>query len=153
MSRTPVTASAEVRMKLAIVVQRYGTEIGGGAELHARYIAERLSSRFEVRVLTTCARDYLTWRNEFSPGHEKINGVRVERFPVSRERDVRDFGIERKYVDMFERLASESEPSRMEPSPGRYARRRTTVPAATELLANLPSGPVTASETSSGATA
>jgi glycosyltransferase involved in cell wall biosynthesis len=92
MSRTPATASAEVRMKLAIVVQRYGTEIGGGAELHARYIAERLSSRFEVRVLTTCARDYLTWRNEFSPDPEEINGVPVERFPVSRERDVRDFG-------------------------------------------------------------
>ena len=92
MSRTPATASAEVRMKLAIVVQRYGTEIGGGAELHARYIAERLSSRFEVRVLTTCARDYLTWRNEFSPGREEINGVPVERFPVLRERDVRDFG-------------------------------------------------------------
>ena len=32
-------------MKLAIVVQRYGADISGGAELHARYIAERLSSR------------------------------------------------------------------------------------------------------------
>ncbi len=78
-------------MKLAIVVQRYGTEIGGGAELHARYIAERLSSRFEVRVLTTCARNYLTWRNEFPPGLEEINGVPVERFGVSRERNLRDF--------------------------------------------------------------
>jgi glycosyltransferase involved in cell wall biosynthesis len=79
-------------MKIAIVVQRYGTEINGGAELHARYIAERLASRFEVSVLTTCARDYLTWRDEFSPGLEEINGVSVERFRVSRERDVRDFG-------------------------------------------------------------
>lgn len=80
-------------MKLAIVVQRYGTDIGGGAELHARYIAERLASRFEVRVMTTCARDYLTWRNEFSPGLEEINGVTVERYRVSRERDLRDFGV------------------------------------------------------------
>ena len=31
-------------MKLVIVVQRYGAEINGGAELHARYIAERLSA-------------------------------------------------------------------------------------------------------------
>ena len=30
-------------MKLAIVVQRYGADINGGAELHARYIAERLA--------------------------------------------------------------------------------------------------------------
>ena len=92
MSRTLATASTDVRMRLAIVVQRYGADIGGGAELHARYIAERLSSRFEVRVLTTCARDYLTWRDDFSPGLEEINGVSVERFRVSRERDLRDFG-------------------------------------------------------------
>ena len=136
MSRAPVTASAEVRMKLAIVVQRYGTEIGGGAELHARYIAERLSSHFEVRMLTTCARDYLTWRNGFSPGDEEINGVRVERFPVSRERDVRDFGMRSQRV--FGRKHSFQEELDW---------------AATEVLANLPSGPVTTSETSSGATA
>ena len=84
--------NADAQMKLAIVVQRYGTEVGGGAELHARYIAERLSSDFDVRVMTTCARDYLSWRNEFSPGHEEINGVAVERFRVSRERSLRDFG-------------------------------------------------------------
>ena len=30
-------------MKLAIVVQRYGADINGGAEQHARYIAERLA--------------------------------------------------------------------------------------------------------------
>ena len=85
-------------MRLAIVVQRYGADISGGAELHARYIAERLSARTEVRVLTTCARDYLTWRNEFPPGPDEINGVPVERFPVSRERSVRDFGVRSRRV-------------------------------------------------------
>jgi hypothetical protein len=54
-------------MKVAIVVQRYGADISGGAELHARYIAEHLARHADVRVLTTCARDYLTWRNEFPP--------------------------------------------------------------------------------------
>ena len=76
-------------MKLAIVVQRYGADINGGAELHARYIAERLAAQADVRVLTTCARDYLTWRNEFPPGPVEVNGVRVERFAVSRERNLR----------------------------------------------------------------
>jgi len=80
-------------MKLALVVQRYGTDIGGGAELHARYIAERLAAHFEVRVITTCARDYLTWRNDFSPGLEDINGITVERYRVSRERNLHDFGV------------------------------------------------------------
>ena len=78
-------------MKLAIVVHRYGADISGGSELHARYIAERLASHAEVRVLTTCARDYVTWRNELPPGEEVVNGVPVERFTVARERDVFEF--------------------------------------------------------------
>lgn len=77
--------------KLAVVVQRYGAEINGGAELHARYIAEHLSKHAEVSVLTTCARDYLSWRNEFPQGVTAVGGVRVERFPVSRERELTDF--------------------------------------------------------------
>src|ERR1043165_281637 len=79
-------------MKLAIVVQRYGADINGGAELHARYLAEHLARHAEVRVLTTCARDYVTWRNDFPAGEERVNGIPVERFPVSREREELDFG-------------------------------------------------------------
>jgi glycosyltransferase involved in cell wall biosynthesis len=79
-------------MKIAVVVQRYGADINGGAELHARYIAEHLARHAEVRVLTTCARDYVTWRNEMPAGQEPVNGILVERFPVRRERDTQDFG-------------------------------------------------------------
>ena len=79
-------------MKIAVAVQRYGADINGGAELHARYIAERLARHAEVEVLTTCARDYVTWRNERPAGVESVNGVTVRRFPVDRERDPREFG-------------------------------------------------------------
>ena len=85
-------------MKLAIVVQRYGLEINGGAELHARYIAERLARHADVEVLTTCALDYITWRNEYEPGAESINGLPVRRFPVVRERDTREFGLRSEQV-------------------------------------------------------
>lgn len=85
-------------MKVAIVIQRYGADINGGAELHARYIAERLSTHIDVRVLTTCARDHVTWRNEFPPGIESVNGIPVERFPVARERDLADFGLQSQRV-------------------------------------------------------
>ena len=78
-------------MKIAIVVQRYGAEINGGAELHARYIAEHLAAHGDVRVLTTCARDYVTWRNEWPAGEDIVNGVPIERFPVAHERDLIDF--------------------------------------------------------------
>jgi glycosyltransferase involved in cell wall biosynthesis len=79
-------------VKLAVVVQRYGADISGGAELHARYIAERLSCHVDVRVLTTCARDYVSWRNHWAAGEDRVNGVAVERFPVTHERDTADFG-------------------------------------------------------------
>ena len=91
-------------MKLAVVVQRYGADISGGAELHARYIAERLSRHAEVEVLTTCARDYITWKNELPAGTETVRNVRVRRFPVARPRDVDDFG--RRSNTVFEQTHS-----------------------------------------------
>jgi glycosyltransferase involved in cell wall biosynthesis len=79
-------------MKLAVIVQRYGQGINGGAELHARYIAERLARHADVEVLTTCATDYITWRNELPAGVETVNGVAVRRFKVKHERDPNVFG-------------------------------------------------------------
>jgi glycosyltransferase involved in cell wall biosynthesis len=91
-------------VKLAIVVQRYGRQISGGAELHARYLAERLARHAAIEVLTTCALDYVTWRNELPQGTEQVNGIPVRRFPVSRPRDVGDFG--RRSAVVFERRHS-----------------------------------------------
>lgn len=88
-------------MKLAVVAQRYGADISGGAELHARYLAEHLARHAEVEVLTTCAKDYLTWRNELPPGDDEVNHVRVRRFPVSHPRDTDDFG--RRSTVVFDR--------------------------------------------------
>lgn len=87
-------------MRLAVVVQRYATDLNGGAELHARYVAEHLASHAEVEVLTTCATDYITWRNELAEGLEQVNGVQVRRFPVNRERDVEEFA--RRSTQVFE---------------------------------------------------
>ena len=79
-------------MKVAIVVQRYGADINGGAEQHARYVAEHLAKHVQVEVLTTCAhRDYISWKNEFPPGREVIHGIPVHRFPVSIERNPIEF--------------------------------------------------------------
>jgi Fe-S oxidoreductase len=74
-------------VKLAVVVQRYGQAINGGAELHARYVAEHLARHAEVEVLTTCATDYVRWKNELPRGEERINGVAVRRFRVKHERE------------------------------------------------------------------
>lgn len=85
-------------MKLAFVVQRYGADIAGGSEAHCREVAQHLSrargddgTGFDITVLTTCARDYVTWANEYSPGESHDGDVRVLRFPVARTRDLKAF--------------------------------------------------------------
>ena len=79
------------RPAVAFVVQRYGTDVTGGSEALARALAERLVPSHDVTVFTTCARDYVTWRNELPAEEERIGGVRVRRFPVERERDLDAF--------------------------------------------------------------
>jgi glycosyltransferase involved in cell wall biosynthesis len=78
-------------MRLALVVQRYGAAIAGGAEYHCRLVAERLARRAEVEVVTTCASDYLTWENREPEGLSEWKGVKIRRFPVERPRDAERF--------------------------------------------------------------
>ena len=85
-------------MKLAFVVQRYGLEINGGAELHCRWIVEHLGKFCTVEVLTTQAYDYITWKNHYPEGEEMINGVSVRRFPVIRSRDPERFGCIQNHI-------------------------------------------------------
>jgi len=78
-------------MKLAFIIQRYGSEVLGGSEQLCRLVAERLAPNHEVEVLTTCARDYVTWKNEYPEGSDRVRGVTVRRFPTTRTRDQDSF--------------------------------------------------------------
>jgi glycosyltransferase involved in cell wall biosynthesis len=78
-------------VNVAFVVQRYGADVTGGSESLARAVAERLAADMRITVLTTCARDYVTWRNELPAGQERLGGVDVVRFPVEEERDLAAF--------------------------------------------------------------
>jgi hypothetical protein len=50
--------------------------------------------------------------------------------------------IERKYLDLFERLRREPQRNAMDPLPGWFDRRRVDLPPADEVVANLPIGPI-----------
>ncbi|MQA30852.1 MAG: glycosyltransferase [Luteitalea sp.] len=78
-------------MRLACVVHRYGADIAGGSEAHCRLIAEHLAVDHDVTVLTTCARDHVTWQNAYPPGESRVNGIRVVRFRVARPRSLHRF--------------------------------------------------------------
>ena len=88
-------------MRAALVVQRYGNEVLGGAESLARRVAELIDPHLSLTVLTTCAVDYLTWADHYAPGEDEVNGVHVLRFPVPRPRDPYEFELAtgRAYAD------------------------------------------------------
>jgi glycosyltransferase involved in cell wall biosynthesis len=73
--------------RVALVVQRYGPEVNGGAEQLARRVARLLTDDLDLTVLTTTALDYRTWANHYPAGEQDVEGVAVRRFPVARERD------------------------------------------------------------------
>jgi len=78
-------------MRLACVIHRFGADIAGGSETHCRHIAEHLAPAHDVTIVTTCAKDHLTWRNHYAPGESQVGALRVRRFPVERPRDLHRF--------------------------------------------------------------
>ncbi|WP_440945410.1 glycosyltransferase family 4 protein [Methanosarcina sp. T3] len=79
-------------MKVAFIVQRYGEDIIGGAEYLTRLVAEHMTKYCDVEVLSTCAKDYHTWKNEYKKGTETVNGIQVRRFANSKKRDLNKHG-------------------------------------------------------------
>ncbi len=101
-------------MRLALVVQRYGLGIAGGAEYHCRLVAEHLARHARVTVLTTCASDYLTWA-EFREALALLEGDGSLRRRLG-ENGRRYFEanyawpvVEGKYLDLLGRLRREDE--------------------------------------------
>jgi len=76
---------------VAFVVQRCGDAVVGGAESLCLQIAEQLKDDLRIEILTTCAQDYMTWRNRYPAGNTHERGVHVRRFHVDAPRDVRRF--------------------------------------------------------------
>lgn len=115
------------RPEVAFVVQRYGEGITGGSETLAREVAERLAGDYRITVFTSCARDYVTWRNELPAGLSRLGGVDVRRFPARGERDLAAFNA---FAEPLYGLEEEQETGRdadpaHEPNAGAAPKRRS----------------------------
>ena len=66
--------------KIAIVVQRYGKEIHGGAETHCRLLAQQLAQQHHITILTTVAKEYSNWQPFFKEGVSIEDNINIHRF-------------------------------------------------------------------------
>jgi glycosyltransferase involved in cell wall biosynthesis len=100
-------------VRLAFVAPRYGADIGDGPEHACRLLAEQVVKRHDVDVLTTCARDPRTWRNEYVEGADRVRGVLVRRFSVAQHHDRAGFdSLTRRLADAPRSRSDEIEWSR-----------------------------------------
>ncbi|MGH9158918.1 MAG: glycosyltransferase family 4 protein [Vicinamibacteraceae bacterium] len=104
-------------MRIAFIVQRYGADILGGSEYSCRLIAERMATHHEVEVLTTCARDYVTWKNEYAEGADRVRGVTVRRFPTVRERNIESFNRYSEWIYHYPHTADDEREWLMQQGP------------------------------------
>jgi glycosyltransferase involved in cell wall biosynthesis len=115
-------------MKLAAVIHRFGTDFAGGSEGHCRAIMTRLAAHHDVTIVTTCAKDHITWQNAYAEGASKIGPLGVVRFPVVRTRSMHRFADISEVV--FGGAASDAEEERW------FTENGPEAPALLEFLRN-----------------
>jgi glycosyltransferase involved in cell wall biosynthesis len=113
-------------VKLACVVHRFGADIAGGSEGHCRLVAQHLAGSHDVTIVTTCAKDHITWRNHYRAGESRDGALRVLRFAVARERSMQRF------MDLSDRVFADGASAAEE-----QQWFRENGPEAPELLAHL----------------
>jgi glycosyltransferase involved in cell wall biosynthesis len=75
-------------LRILFVVQRYGVEVAGGAELLCREFAVGLAGRgHRVDVVTSRAQSAHDWADVYPPGRAELDGVTIHRLGVSAPRD------------------------------------------------------------------
>ncbi|MDF3822177.1 glycosyltransferase family 4 protein [Leptospira sp. 96542] len=79
--------------KILIVTSRYLDTAVGGAEKLTKDYAELLSEINEVTVCTTTAKDYVTWKNQLLIGVSHSNSIKILRFTVLKERNIRKMNV------------------------------------------------------------
>lgn len=96
---------SELRSKrIAVIVQRCdpGRIVGGSESLAWQYATLLRDAGADVEILTTCAVDYISWKNELPAGDVNVEGVTIRRFPVLGERSSYFTELHRRLIDDFQ---------------------------------------------------
>ena len=102
-------SSTMQKPSVAFVVQRFGTDVGGGAETLCRMIVEKMSPLWDIEVLTSSAKEYVKrFENDYPPGVEDLNGFVVKRFKIDYLRS-EDFTFSQLDRRVLNRTASRDE--------------------------------------------
>jgi len=96
-------------VSLLVVVQRFGAEVVGGSEGHARVVASRLARSHRVEIATTTAADYWTWAPYYPSGTSELDGLKVHRFTVAEGRDPEFKAFESKVLNGEHALGDEDD--------------------------------------------
>jgi glycosyltransferase involved in cell wall biosynthesis len=76
--------------RLALVCNRFGAGVAGGAEAVMSELGRGLHARgWQIDVITSRARDLYTWKNELPAGESVEEGLRILRFDAVYERATR----------------------------------------------------------------
>jgi len=78
--------------RAAFVIHRFSSkpqEVIGGAEFLAYLTAKHMAKYWDIEVLTTCAKDYITWENAYPEGVEKTDTFSIRRFKVDHRRNLK----------------------------------------------------------------
>ncbi|ESQ91129.1 glycosyltransferase family 4 protein [Asticcacaulis benevestitus] len=109
---TSKSSLASKRLRVAFVVQRFGKQVSGGAETFVRLFAERLSSIFDITVVSTSSLT-MDWENSVPLYEDEASDPRykVIRFPARHKRDWEAFSAgtvkaAKSEIDISEWMAS-----------------------------------------------
>jgi glycosyltransferase involved in cell wall biosynthesis len=78
-------------LRVKAVISRFGENVTGGAEKHCLDILQILPDHWNIEVLTTTAKDYISWKNEFKSGTETWQNILIHRYPVEQKRNLKSF--------------------------------------------------------------
>jgi glycosyltransferase involved in cell wall biosynthesis len=121
-----------VTLRIGLVTPRFHPRVLGGAELLARWFAERLSrAGHQVEVLTTCAVE-MTWENALPPGTERRDGYLVRRYLADKP-DHEARGDLEPRIRMRQRLSLEDEERWLRSGPASRAMEEDLVRRAPEF--------------------